>query len=700
MAGKDLSISQMTERTVLTGNEMIPFADAGENGKIRSSLLKGQEGKSAYSQAVEGGYEGTEEDFRMNLASVPATNQSVEDLQNEVEKLKKQVYDLTSEPDAGGFSAAAWNASELSPEAFRIEGNPDILREWHFMLIDTTDNAGETVSSYRKLKRNNLLRYEDGTFAPVVGITEEQRSQCDVALYLDSEGAQKYCDAGGFNAEAFYNEYGTSQKLYTAEGTEVTHILRPWETVETKYTIGLGREDTVYLLDNKMGKSGQIWKGIFKTPVKWDGIDVSAFPLRPTAISPGPVCTVGGKTRNFFFLYAGETNCQSSKGQNNLCTMFFNERTYPRVNDVQQIKLMGYARANNQDGVSPIPFAEGGFHALNTFINCLEILYGTKYLHAASLFGSGISSNDTCNNEATWGTNGGVRYKLSSDSTWKYATFSSQGDIYYQAGSRVNFTTLLNLEYPKEQCMESQMAYSFAIETGVQADMWFEFYGEEYKYQNVPFPSGAGDDMCARVYKRMNQRISAFDSAGEAVEFDVEVCLRFSLFAGANLSGDIFAYAGGGLEMVGTNNGTGLKNYPVDIYMEPDQTKWFRETVVEKTGLGTFDFESVYPKVIRTENLGDGYALRRQPNSPWKIKAGGTISTGECIYMYDNKYWSSTENARARIAARFRGYAHLGLCSPRFLNASYAVSNANRSNGGLAQVLLSPPGSTAPPQAE
>lgn len=41
MANNDKSISQLTERTTLTGEEMIPFAEAGKNGKFKSSLLQG-----------------------------------------------------------------------------------------------------------------------------------------------------------------------------------------------------------------------------------------------------------------------------------------------------------------------------------------------------------------------------------------------------------------------------------------------------------------------------------------------------------------------------------------------------------------------------------------------------------------------------------------------------------------------------------
>ena len=227
------------------------------------------------------------------------------------------VEEITSELQLAksDYGVAEWNPEELAPECVEFFGKKDFLMKWDFYLLDTTDNQGETTKPVGKLKRNNLLRFENGDFAPTIGITEAQRAECDVELYLDADHTQKYCDAGTFDAAAFYNEHGMA-KLYNVEGAEV-RVLRPWETTETKYTIGIGREDTVYLLDNVVGTSGRKWKGVFSKPIFWDGIDLSKYPLVPTAFGPCPSCTVEKKTRNFLYLYKGETHCQSAKGQNN-----------------------------------------------------------------------------------------------------------------------------------------------------------------------------------------------------------------------------------------------------------------------------------------------------------------------------------------------------------------------------------------------
>lgn len=670
MAVTGTKISQMDELSEVTGNEYIPVVDsAGNNKKVKadrfarksdipdiSGLADKEDVTEAITQATQDQLTKTEAD------GTYATKQSLEELSGDVEQLK-----LSQSP----YAVAGWNPEELAPESVSFfRGTKDILMKYDFYLLDTTDNTRQTTKPVGKLMRNNLLRFADGSFAPTVGITEAQRAECDVALYLDQAAQQKYCDAGAFNAETFYNEHGMA-KLYNSDGTEV-RVLRPWETTETKYTIGIARSETVYLLDNVIGDSNKAWKGIFTNPVVWDGIDVSKYPLVPTAIGPGPACTVNKKTRNFLYLYQGETNCQSSKGQSNLCTMFYDqEKTYPRINDMQQINNMTYARSNNADADAPYPFAEGGYHALNTLVTELEVLYGTKYLHNANLFGSGISSNDSCANEGNWLVNGGVRFKKNGTETWTYAKWSEQKDIYYNAtGSRVHFSALINSEYPKEACMESQMAFSFAMETGVPEDTEFEFYGYKYRYVSVPGTDGTAS-MNVRVYKVMSQTFTAYTSEGTEQSWDVEVNLRMSLYSGVNLAGDVFMYCGGGYEQVGTclyptSASTGN---PVKFYLQPDQLQWHTEKTSSKTGLGVFDFESQYPMIGEGTNLGDGYALRRLPYAPWKIEKGGSISTGECMYVWDNNNWSTTLNQRVRLACRARGFAASSLCSPRILAA-------------------------------
>lgn len=310
----DQKISQFTRLSSLDGKEESLVAKGGKNYSFLSGLLAKQE-------------------------DLDKTNENVTSLQEEVNKLKYGV----------GYAVSGYKEDDLDPVPYVSLGDVSFLEKgWDFYLIDTTQNTGEEVVPVGKLKRNNLLRFEDGSFAPTVGITEAMRAECDVELYLDAGHQQKYCDAGAFNAETFYNEHGMA-KLYNLQGNEV-RVLRPWETVETKYTIVKGWMDEAYFIDKVKGNSGIEWSGFLKEKTVWDGVEITDDNrLVPVGISPCPITTVGGKARNFFYLYEGETNCKSSNGQANLCTLFLNDRTYPRTNDVNQNSNRTYARSNKKN---------------------------------------------------------------------------------------------------------------------------------------------------------------------------------------------------------------------------------------------------------------------------------------------------------------------------------------------------------------
>ena len=587
------------------------------------------------------------------------------------------------------YLVGEWDNETKPAAATTVYGSKEYGDDWHAYLIDCTDNAGEYTTPVGELNRDNFLRFTNGSFAPTVGITEEMRSACDVELYLNPEHTEKYCDAGAFNAEAFYEEYGVSQKLYDATGAEV-RVLRPWETTETKYSVAHCKQQDMYVVDGVEGWSGKQWRGIFRYPIVWDGIDISKWKLSPTAFFTAPVCTVDNKSRSFFFLYQGETNCTGGAGQDGVITMFQEQRTYPRVADMTAITSMQKARANNADASRTYPFAEGGYMSIDAYITAMEALYGTKAFFANTMFGSGISGNDACTDEETWKQNGGVRYKESDGSNWLYQRFYQNPVFLAQDGETKYWNYWLNMEHPKEQCMESQMAYSYAMETGVQEGVEFDFYGSTYWYKKV---EGAEDGkMNAIVYKKMTVQNVIMNIEGGTKNYDIEVILRMSLVGGRSLQGDIFQYIQGGVEVVGLAENTITNNngFPADIYAEYDQMKWHSETSYNKADAGVFDFESSYRKVA--ENfpiIGNGYGMEKFPGVPFKKVAGGNLLTqGECAYFYDNIYWNIVQGARYRVGLRARGFAHYSTCSPRLCYAIYAASLSSRISAGSAQCRL------------
>ena len=599
------------------------------------------------------------------------------------------------------------------PHFKNCKGNKEFLGEWHPYLIDHTDNAGEATHPVGQLMDNNHFRFVSGAFAPTVGITEAMRAACDVQLYTDAEHTQMLTLKNGvvvtdkvgahpYNAAEVYNSLGLVD-LYDDEGNKVRQLL-PWETTETKYSVMIGRYDTLYPVDRQTGESGKVLTGIFKRQVRYDGIDTGKYPLLGTALAPCPVTTVGNKTRNLFYAYAvGDTNTKngSSGAGDNMCSMYANDgRTYPRISDMKQVSNMQKARANNADTNAPVPFAEGGYHAINTFLLSMELLYGTKYLHDNNLFGSGISSNDACNSENTWLGNGGVRCKEQGTEEWTYRGFGDNTPFgHNEKLEKNNFSWFVNFYRPKEQCMESQMAASWAAEFGIAENTEYEAYGVTYRYKNITGVKGLADGvMNCKVYRKKIGTCKGYKDANTLATYDLELSLRMSLMHGMNVSGDIFAYWGGGCEMVGTNkvqtNGSYnaeqlLKNY-MDFYLEPNQSKWVNESGVSKNNLGTFGFEAVYGKigVFGPPILSDSYCKNRLGYIPYKIADGGNMSSWQCFYSWAFPYWSSTLNQRVRIAVRLRGYANISKCSARYLHASHSAADTYVNYGGSAQCRI------------
>lgn len=631
------------------------------------------------------------------------TNKKVEQNAAEIAELKEGVKDYyVGEND------------ELTgdPHFKNCKGNKEFLGEWHPFLIDHTDNTGEATHPVGQLMDNNHFRFVSGAFAPTVGITEAMRAACDVQLYTDAEhttpltlknGVVVTDKAGAhpYDATEVYNSLGLVD-LYDGEGNKVRQLL-PWETTETKYSVMIGRYDTLYPVDRQTGESGKILSGVFKRQVRYDGIDTGKYPLLGTALAPCPVTTVGNKTRNFFYAYAvGDTNTTNGPGAGeNMCSMYVNDgRTYPRILDMDQVSNMQKARANNADTNAPLPFAEGGYHGINTFILCMELLYGTKYLHNNNLFGSGISSNDACNSENKWLDNGGVRCKEQGTAEWTYRGFGDSTPFGQNEKLEKNdFSWFINRYRPKEQCMESQMAASWAAEFGIAENTEYEAYGTTYRYKNITGVKGlANGVMNCKVYRKKIGTCKGYKDAKTLATYDLELNLRMSLMHGMNVSGDVFAYWSGGCEMVGTNkvqtNGSQnpehlLNNY-IDFYLESNQSKWVNESGVNKNNLGTFGFEAVYGKigVFGPPILSNGYFKKRLGYTPYKIAAGGNMCSWQCCYSWTYPYWSSTLNQRVRIAVRLRGYAKDAKCSARCLDAYDSTAIVGVYDSGSAQCRI------------
>lgn len=663
------------------------------------------------SMALQKGY--IDQGDQANATRIQQLESTTEQQGNDIESLKESVGILeTGSP----FYVAAYAQGTNDSVPLFSQGNPEICKKFDFFLLDTSDNAGEYTTPVGKLMKNNLLRFANGGYAPMVGITQAMHDECMTqAIYTkDAEGntySEDYA-AGAFDPDAQWE----IDKALIAEGQEATplfkldgdayvpvsHVLRPWETTETKYTVGIAAAQDLYLLDNVKGTSGRYWKGIFTEPRIWDGIDISKYKVSRTAMGPCPMTTVVEdgvtKSRCFFYLYeAAHNNCKSNPGLIPNNPFYNKDRHYPRTSDVHQVTNMNWGRANNADTTKSYPFAEGGWWVTNAHIIALELLAETRYLCQANLFGSGISSNDGTNSTNFY-TFGGARLRVKGDEAWLYRNFgASCAPYYYNANKRAtDMSNLLTQYRPKEAAMESQLAASMATELGIaptesaSALNTFKFYGDTYYYMNVPGFAGLQDgDMNIKVYKVQTADVEGFNEAGEATTFEFEFVFRMSLFNGANLSGDIWAYNGGGLEMVGTRETDAITGHHVDVYLQPDQKRWHHDSTARKNIGETWDFEKTYLKVGEYETLGDSYTLERMSNSPVRIKKASNMSQGENYYMMDNCYWAN-KGQRARMESLFRSRSYSAHCSARALLAYYVVLNSYVYTGGSFQALIEP----------
>lgn len=163
-----------------------------------------------------------------------------------------------------------------------------------------------------------------------------------------------------------------------------------------------------------------------------------------------------------------------------------------------------------------------------------------------------------------------------------------------------------------------------------------------------------------------------------------------------NLSGDVFGYWGGGMEMVGTGKQQEntiqdkIKNAYIDFYLEPKQKNWLMEKNTSLSDFKTFVFEGVYAKIgtFGPPILGGGYFKKRMGLTPYKTENGGNIGNGQCCYGWTEPYWNDLYGQRARIAVLLRGAATFVSCSAHSLYAYSSAAFAYEGFGGSAQCRI------------
>lgn len=485
---------------------------------------------------------------------------------------------------------------------------------------------GVNVEIIGKLKNNNWMRFEDGSLAPTtVNSPEEDK---------------------GYNIM-----YGWIQTIHTIENV----------TIGSEVVALFGEE-----------------------PFEYNGIQSRTIP--PTLICPGLPAVVNGKFRSMYFKYrAGDGG---SNGLLGITEFNKQDRTYPRT-ALSQLTTNDFAIAHNTDPVKTIPFAPLMDWNLLHITNALMNKFGTVYLHDPNKFGGGISSNVSVTSENFLKVTNAA-YRMGSADSWVYQKLSEQPPFCTDdKGTKRNWSAILSNEYPRMECLETQMALSYAVENNIQPDKDFSFNGYSYRYHNI---SGCktlleGEMNAVLVKFTAIPNLQAFDTAGNPITInEIRIRLQTSAVYGMDLvSADVFQYAGAGIEKVATIQEDG--RHLTKVFICLDQPNLTLNKTVEKTS-GDFDFESAYDQAGAYTMSNSGYFTDLIRGTRVGTTKKGGLSDNTCYMDTGNGIGVSPIGKKVRIGHRVRGYGYWGVCSARSLYASYPLSATHAYYAGGFQVRL------------
>lgn len=490
---------------------------------------------------------------------------------------------------------------------------------------------GVNVEIIGKLKNNNWMRFEDGTPAPTtVNSAEEDK---------------------GYNIM-----YGWTQTIHTIENAKVG-------------------DETVALFGEE--------------PFEYNGMQ--SVPIPPTLICPGLPAVVDGKFRSMYFTYwAGEGG---SDGYLGITSFNRPDRTYPKTN-LSQYTTNGYAVAHNADKAKTVPFAPlMDWHLLN-ITNALMNKFGTVYLHDPEKFGAGISSNAAINaSVATQRT--GVSYKMEEGGSQIFQRLSEQPPFCVDAnGTKKNWSEILSKNYPRMECLEIQMALSYAAENGIEPGVDFVFDGKYYRYHNIPgtktLLEGEMNAMLSRRFYLGN--LSAWDVSGNPINIaETGVFLQTSAVYGMDLvSADVLQCAGAGMEKVMEieDETSGGSTNPIKCYLcrEQDKLTLNKDTIKDSREL--FDFQES-PDYTYIGTLPSGYGYFTDLIRGTRL---GTLKKGSpadnTAYIDRSNYTYQPVGKIVRLLHCVRGYGPLTVALARYTYANALISTGLTQTAGGFQVRL------------
>ncbi len=333
------------------------------------------------------------------------------------------------------------------------------------------------------------------------------------------------------------------------------------------------------------------------------------------------------------------------------------------------------------------------WHLLN-ITNALMNKFGTVYLHDPNKFGAGISSNIGVN-VGNFTKVTGVEYKVNSEDEYSFQKLSEQPSFCIDAnGTKKNWSEIISKYYPRMECLEIQMALSYAAENGVEPGVEFTFDGKSYRYYNIPGAKTLLEgEMNACLVKRVPiYGIKAFDISGSSITINsIGLRLQTSAVYGMDLvSADVFQYAGAGIEKVMEieDETSGGSTNPIKCYLCREQDKLTLNKDYVKDARQLFDFqESPDYTYIGTLPSGSGYFTDLIRGTRLGTLKKGSLADNTA-YIDRNNYTSQAVGKVVRLGHRVRGTGHSSTASARYVHAAHQLSYTNANYAGGFQVRL------------
>ena len=670
---ENLKISEMTPVEAVTGEEMIPCVTGSpkENksvtvSKIRQGMVMDEDyvhTDNNFTTQLKTKLDGIEEGAQRNTVIGVKGNaeQSYRTGNVNITKDNLGLSNVDNTSDAEKPVSTAQKTA-LDKKVDKVDGK----------TLSTNDftNDYKTLLEQIKMQQGNIYGVEmrrgqsDPVFQTWIGKEEFKTSH----PILNSFRVAKVKDGkvvGFLDQTNFFKMADGSPSNIVINGDDVTDDGSDIMLVNTKpfWVINGGTDDTY---ERRL---------VGDAPFTYGGD--TAIEIKPFGMSIGYSTIKDNKQRSILDYTVKGTTAAGNLGVN-----IMEGNGWPTTN-VSRFDFEKYARNKNGDTTKNYPYANAFVLDLEVWCTLLFIKFRTKDLHAQSVCGKGISSNDSAPDASSWGKMTGIRFKKNDNQTYVYYKINGAGFKASETGTSYNFDQVINNHRPKLKMFEAQLAMSYAKENNIEQNTDFTYDGSTYRYFNFQGHNGLAEgEMSGVVVKFFTISVTGWSIPDSALVTDreVEVCFAQPLIRGRIAGwGDIWMWYSG-IDCVMHDSTS------IDIYQTKSVNNMTTDNVsTDKNPGESYGFENIYD-LIGTRNKGEGYQLENFKDCLIGKTQGGGLHTGECHYN-----WFTGGAGSGKIGRRgvfFGGRSDNGDCSLRSGSASPALTREAPYIGGCFRCTI------------